>query len=327
MKKILYLSPLLLLAPMIVSAADVNTNFNNESCVLTVSGSQTGHDATVSLFDDHNKGIGFKTGEIINGNYSVDFVLSYENETTINITVSNESGESEKQLNNVVIPACNAPVLDPGPEGPQPYDPQNPGNNEVVKDKTYTVSDEAGNIISFKEEKGHEFRLNVMNFYGLNDVALNDLGIPKDLYENMFNGITNAVKNEGTLLAFLQIEVEDENGFLIHEGPFNIKIKMTDEMKKYNSFKFIYVDTNDNFKTQTPIEFKVNGEYLEGTLNHLSEYAVVGNVVESVADVAEAPTSNPKTGDSILLYVGVLGLSVVSLVGTGLFLKKSYVNK
>ena len=78
MKKLLYLSPLLLLAPIFVSAADVNTNFNNESCVLTVSGSQTGHDATVSLFDDHNKDIGFKTGEIVNGNYSVDFVLSYD---------------------------------------------------------------------------------------------------------------------------------------------------------------------------------------------------------------------------------------------------------
>ncbi len=318
MKKLLYLTPLLLLAPMIVSAADVNTNFNNESCVLTVSGSQTGHDATVSLFDDHNADIGFKTGEINNGSYSVEFVLGYENETIINITVSNEAGENEKKLSNVVIPACNAPVIDQGP--------QDPGQHEVVKDKDYAVTDDNGNSVSFKEENGHTFKLNIMDFYGLNDVALNDLGIPKDLYDAMFNGINNAVKGEGTLLAFLQIEVEDENGFLIHEGPFNIKIKMTDEMKKYNSFKFIYVDTNDNFKTQTPIEFKVNGEYLEGTLDHLSEYAVVGNVVEEAADVAPTTTNNPKTGDSVLLYVGILILSVVGLISTGLFLKKNNLN-
>ena len=322
MKKLLYLSPLLLLAPMIVSAADVNTNFNNESCVLTVSGSQTGHDATVSLFDDHNKDIGFKTGEIVNGNYSVDFVLSYENETTINITVSNESGESEKQLSNVVIPACDAPVLD---QGPQPYDPQDPGNHDVVKDKTYTVSDEAGNTITFKEENGHEFRLRIFDFYGLNDIALTDLGIPRDLYDMMFSGITNAVKNEGTLIAFLQIEVEDENGFLIHEGPFNIKIKLTDEMKKFNSFKIIYVDTNNNFNTQTPIELKINGDYLEGTLEHLSEYALVGNVVDTTP--TEVESNNPKTGDNVMLYIGILGLSVVGLVSTGLFLNKNNANK
>ena len=38
------------------------------------------------------------------------------------------------------------------------------------------------------------------------------------------------------LIPFIELFDEDHNQ--IHEGPFDIKIKITDEMKKYNTFKF-----------------------------------------------------------------------------------------
>lgn len=318
MKKMFYLIPLLLLTPMVVNAENnVNASFNNETCTLTISGTQTGHDATVSLFDDHDKKIGFKTGEI-NANthdFNVDFVFTYDHEVTIKAVVSNETGGNEITKDNIVIPVCELA--------------NNHQGNEPVKDTTYTVTTENGDTITFKEEAGHTFRLNIMDFYGLSDVALTDLNIPKELYQMMLTGIANAVNDEGTLVAFLQIEIFDENDFSIKEGPFNIKIKMTEEMKKFNSFKIIYVDTDNNFRTQTPIELKVNGDYLEGTLEHLSTYAVVGNVVEETTPASDTTTgtSNPKTGDNLMFYIAVLGFSALGIVGTAVFLKKNQVNK
>ena len=105
MKKILVIIAVICLLPLNVLAYNVDTSFDSENCVLTVSGTQTGHDASISLFNGDNLS-GFKTGPINDGNFSVDFVLAYEDDTTIDITVSNEAGGNEIEKNNVVIPAC-----------------------------------------------------------------------------------------------------------------------------------------------------------------------------------------------------------------------------
>ena len=128
------------------------------------------------------------------------------------------------------------------------------------------------------------------------------MGIPQELYDSTIEGIANATKQHGTLLSFYEIQVENDDGFLIHEGPFNIKIKMTDEMKKYDIFKIIYVDTEDNFATEAPITLTRDGEYLVGTLEHLSTYALVGDNAPGENDApadsdTSAPTS-PQTGDN-----------------------------
>ena len=53
------------LLPINVFAYNVNTSFDSDNCVLTVSGTQSGHDASVSLFNGNNL-LGFKTGDAIN---------------------------------------------------------------------------------------------------------------------------------------------------------------------------------------------------------------------------------------------------------------------
>ncbi len=78
--------------------------------------------------------------------------------------------------------------------------------------------------------------------------------------------------------------------------------------KKYNSFSLIYVD--DDFKIEKPIELKIEDDYLVGTLNHLSGYALVGNNVEK---------ENPKTGDNVSYLIMTL---VISGLGLGILLKK-----
>ena len=91
-----------------------------------------------------------------------------------------------------------------------------------------------------------------------------------------------------------------------------IKIKMTDEMKKYNTFKIIYVDMDDegNINTEKPIDLKVEGNYLVGTLEHLSNYALTGSYV---VPSNNSTTNNPQTGDNIYMWFGMLLISVFGL--------------
>ena len=92
---------------------------------------------------------------------------------------------------------------------------------------------------------------------------------------------------------------------------------MTDEMKKYNSFKFIYIDENNNFKVGDIVDVQIEGEYLVGTLPHLSVYAVVGETT-----VEEPKDNNPKTGDSVIINIVMLVLCLMGLTSTVIYIKK-----
>lgn len=182
------------------------------------------------------------------------------------------------------------------------------------KNKLYTVEDNNGNIISFKEEENHEYQLNMIDYLTLTDEDLEEIGVLKENYNNALEQIKTATKKYGNLLAFYEIEVLNEDNYQIHEGPFNIKIKMTDEMKKYNTFNLIYVE--DDLSIGTPITLTVDGDYLTGTLDHLSTYALVGD------NTSNDKTNNPKTGDNIMLYVAISGLSLICLAGRFIYINK-----
>ena len=199
-------------------------------------------------------------------------------------------------------------------------------NDETEK---YTVPDENGNSISFTEEKDREFTFTIINYLSFTDEQLEEAGIPKEMYNQVLETLKNVTKDYGTLLAFYEIEVINDDGFQVHESQskFNIKIKMTDEMKKYNTFKIINVDMDDqgNISTENPINLKVEGDYLVGTLEHLSNYALTGSYV---APSNNSTTNNPQTGDNIymwfgMLFVSILGLSAGTITATKL--KKSKV--
>ena len=181
-------------------------------------------------------------------------------------------------------------------------------DEEVEETEEYTISDENGNSINFNGEENRQYRLNINNYYGLSDAELEKNNIPKETYNYVLEGITEAAKGEGTVLAFYEIEVYNDDDFQVHEGPFNIRIKMTSDMKKFDTFKLIYIDLEDNMKTEKPIILTVDGDYLVGTLDHLSTYILVGSQSE-----INIPSSNPQTGDNIYNWVMILIVSMIGL--------------
>ena len=150
-------------------------------------------------------------------------------------------------------------------------------------------------------------------------------GITSEMYDQIFGGVKSQAEKKGTFLFFLNIRVyenvepdpsdPDDDGIRdIHDGPFTVKIKMTDELKKYNSFKMYYVKDDFTLDSEA-MEFNVSedGNYLIGTLKHLSPYVLVGKTVSA---------TNPQTGDNIGLYVTMLVVSSIGLGATIVIAKK-----
>ena len=171
-----------------------------------------------------------------------------------------------------------------------------PVDNEDFETESYTLTDDKGNVISLAYEKSRVLSFTMIDYLAFSPEDLETMGIPQPLYDSMMEGIENATKQHGTLLSFYEIQVENDNGFLIHEGPLYIKIKMTDEMKKYDIFKIVYIDTEDNFATESPITLTQEGGYLVGTLEHLSTYALVGDHAPSAPTYTVSFDANGGTG-------------------------------
>ncbi len=149
------------------------------------------------------------------------------------------------------------------------------------------------NTIVFREKIGIVYELSIVDLLDDN----------KEEITNRIEAIKKEVeKKKDILLGVYRIEVKT-NQEEKHNGPFRLKIKLKDNMKNYKKYYMVYLD--DNGKTKEKIEFTKNGDYVEGTLEHLSEYVLIGE---------EDTLINPKTADKLLLVVLVFFISVFVLV-------------
>lgn len=143
---------------------------------------------------------------------------------------------------------------------------------------------------------------------------------------NLFNNITDELKNSITpdnnvLLALYDISVinDDKEVIPMKDGSFTIKIKMNDEMKKYNELSAAYISDG---KIAESFETSVDGDFVIFNTTHLSEYAIYGNN-ETVVD-SNDNISNPSTGDNISFYLFTLCISVLGISSIVYKLKKNY---
>lgn len=186
---------------------------------------------------------------------------------------------------------------------------------EEVKEKNYLLTNNNFSA-SFSYEEGHDFQLTVLNVLAMSIDEINAMLDPEDaIDDNTYNTILDTVKNntkeQGNLLALYAIEVNDST--MGYTGSIKLKIKLSEEMKKYNSFKLVYLDDENNFKVTDIVDFKIEGDYLVGTLPHLSAYALVGNSVPTKAETTTVST-NPKTGDNIITVISIfIVASIISL--------------
>lgn len=185
----------------------------------------------------------------------------------------------------------------------------------------YNLNDEYGNKISFKEQKGKILAFSMMDILSLTEDQVVELGGTKELFDEIVTGTTNSTKEYGTLLKLYDIVVSDAS-VDIHQvdGGFVIKIKITNDMKEYDNFKLIYV--NDDYTIEKPVTLTKEGDYLVGTLKHLSGYALVGNKAEITAEDNKL-VSNPETGDNIAIIVAVFVFATLGLYITSKISKKT----
>ena len=187
-------------------------------------------------------------------------------------------------------------------------------NNDDLKD--YTVTDENGNSISFTDEKGHDYKLTMFDILSLSkeEIMAMDETLTDETYNEKMALLNEIAKPYGTLLKLYEIEVYEDNNVTgdttsLHEGPFKVKIKITDDMKNYNTFKLLYL--KNDFTVGEVNNLTVDGDYLVGTIPHLSTYMLTGSNVAS-----------PKTYDGIIKSIVLLGISIVGLTLVGLYTKK-----
>ncbi len=196
---------------------------------------------------------------------------------------------------------------------------------------SYIVEDEGGNTISFNEEEGHSYHLNMNSFsFSMADEELEELGVDKAEYEAGKAAISDAVKDYGPVVLYYEIEVYDEEDHPVTDGPFEIKIKYTEGMAGYDSYKLVYVELKDDGTVVTEegvmLTLSEDGAFLTGVLDHLSGYALVGvtdapEVPEASedSDVPGAPNggrfiSLPSASLSLFTVIGTLALIGIAVV-------------
>ena len=182
-------------------------------------------------------------------------------------------------------------------------------------EKEYTIKDDNGNEITFTGPEGKNYTLTIIDYLSFTkEELINTYNVDEEEYDLIINTIKEKTSKYGEFVGFFEIMLFDENGDEVHDGPFNIKIKMTDAMKKYNTFKIIYMD--DQLNIEDPITLKEENGYLVGTIPHLSKYIVTGSITEN--------TTSPKTSDNINMYLMIFGLSIIGLTVIKVVNKKRF---
>lgn len=196
-------------------------------------------------------------------------------------------------------------------------------NQKEYKINSNTNSDDS---ISFKALEGEIYSFDIKNRKDTTDEDIqhivdlfDDPDFTFEILKNQLNKIIDygekAASGKGDLLKLYEMYLYN-NGNEIHEaeGGFKLKLKMTDDMKGYDSYKLIYIAEDGT--TEEAIELTKNEEYLEGTLQHLSIYALVGSKTETITgeDTTTAPGIIPQAGVDMAIVFIIITVFVGTII-------------
>lgn len=249
MKKLLIALGLILLFP--INAYALTTNFDNETCTLTISGSKEGHDATVALYKGNDLA-GFKTAEINNGSYSIDFVLTYDEETVVDVTVSNQEGGASNTSapEQVTVPACEIEHMGDSRIG-ELFD----GNNSII------LND---NNMSFDE--GDNFSVSNYDSDGVKELLEMIKQMAPDKYDetkSIFDTIMSDIGEYRQFAYVIDMFVRDDQGidkdFTNYSKGFTVNIFIPSEVySAIKGFKLAPIDDKGNLGD--PIDYEYDKE-------------------------------------------------------------------
>lgn len=186
---------------------------------------------------------------------------------------------------------------------------------------TYNLSTEDGKyMVEFEYADGEDFEFVMVDILSYTPEEIEEMfDVPAEVVAEMLEEIKQITAEYGDLLGLYDIEIFSQNVEITDEG-LTLRIKMTEEMEQYNTFKFLYLDDNNEFAVQEihdPKYETIDGvRYLVFDLDHLSTYALVGSTVQN------NESGNPGTGDHLIFNVSMLVLSVLGLAGAAIYTKK-----
>lgn len=152
-----------------------------------------------------------------------------------------------------------------------------------------------------------------------------------------YNKIVGLINNTNVEMFDLKLFSAGMNDYItkLDNGTFEVRIPVSNSLKG----KDLIVYYVDNGNKVTEYKVTISGDYAVFNTNHFSIYTLAE--IPSITNTEDNSTntntntnnktdtkniSNPQTGDNILFYIGVLGLSVIGLAGAGLYTKKRRFN-
>ena len=129
---------------------------------------------------------------------------------------------------------------------------------------------------------------------------------------------------------------EEEISYVVLNGPEGavstneeLTFKFNIEYSKFLEDGKVYIDgeliDSSNYTSKegsTIITFNSNYVKTLSAKEHTLKVAVADGEVETQFTIANGETTNPQTGDNIMLYISMLGLSLIGLATTGIYAKK-----
>ena len=193
-------------------------------------------------------------------------------------------------------------------------------NNQNVEDLIELSSDEQNAIATGKD---------IYVFVEIDDIS--------DSVSNEDKGLVKTKLEDASVVGmYLNInlfkQVEGKNKIKVEE--INDKIKISFEIPeslRSSNREFYIIRVHGSEVTK--IVPSVNGNTLTFETDRFSTYALVytDTVEETITTEETTPTqtnttSNPKTGDNVMFYISMLGLSIIGLIGTGFYVRKKRFN-